>query len=120
MVLTHESWSRLFDRDPMVIGRRLDVNGVPLVVVGVMAPEFSGMDEVPRDAWVPITMYRPLLGENPFAADARRVQVTVRLRHDVSVAQAQAAVTPSRSKRGWPGGGIRSAPSWCRARRRWR
>ena len=47
VVLTHESWSRLFDRDPMVIGRRLDVNGVPLVVVGVMAPEFSGMDEVP-------------------------------------------------------------------------
>ena len=119
MVLTHEGWSRLFDRDPMVIGRPLDVNGVPLVVVGVMAPEFSGMDEV-RDAWVPITMYRPLLGENPFAADARRVQVTVRLRHDVASRRPGRRSRSSRSKRGWPGGGIRSAPSWCRARRRWR
>ena len=92
VVLTDESWSRLFDRDPTVIGRELDVNGVPLVVVGVMAPEFSGMDEVPRDAWVPITMFRALLGENPFDPGERRVQVTVRLRHDVTAARAQAAV----------------------------
>jgi predicted permease len=92
VVLTDASWSRLFDRDPTVIGRELDVNGVPLVVVGVMAPEFSGMDEVPRDAWVPITMYRSLLGENPFDPSERRVQVTVRLRPDVTAARAQAAV----------------------------
>ena len=92
VVLTDESWSRLFARDPTVIGRELDVNGVPLVVVGVMAPEFSGMDEVPRDAWVPITMLRALLGENPFDPGERRVQMTVRLRRDVTAAQAQAAV----------------------------
>ena len=50
------------------------------------------MDEVPRDAWVPITMFRALLGENPFDPGERRVQVTVRLRHDVTAARAQAAV----------------------------
>ncbi len=92
VVLTDESWSRLFNRDPTVIGRELDVNGVPLVVVGVMAPEFVGMDEVPRHAWVPITMFRALLGENPFDPSERRFQVTVRLRHDVTAARAQSAV----------------------------
>ena len=92
VVLADRAWSRLFDRDPTVIGRTLDVNGVPLVVVGVMAPEFSGMDEVPRDAWVPITMLRALLGENPFDAGQRRVAVTVRLRRDVTPARAAAAV----------------------------
>ena len=92
VVLADRAWSRLFDRDPTVIGRTLDVNGVPLVVVGVMAPEFSGMDEVPRDAWVPITMLRALLGENPFDAGQRRVAVTVRLRRDVTPSRAEAAV----------------------------
>ena len=92
VVLTDESWSRLFARDPTVIGRELDVNGVPLIVVGVMAPEFFGLDEVSRDAWVPITMLRALLGENPFDPGERRVQMTVRLRRDVTAAQAQAAV----------------------------
>jgi predicted permease len=92
LVLTDASWSRLFDRDPAVIGRELHVNGVPLLVVGVMAPEFSGLDEAPRDAWIPITMMRTMLGENPFDAGQRRVQVTVRLRHDVTRARAQAAV----------------------------
>jgi predicted permease len=92
VVLTDASWSRLFDRDPAVIGRELDINGVRLAVVGVMAPEFTGMDEAPRDAWIPITMSRAVLGENPFDPGERRVQVTVRLRHDVTKARAQAAV----------------------------
>jgi predicted permease len=93
VVLTDASWSRLFNRDPAAIGRELEVNGVRLVVVGVVAPEFSGMDEVPRDAWVPITMLRALLGESPFDTGGRPVQVTVRLRHDVTPARAQAALT---------------------------
>jgi predicted permease len=92
VVLTDETWSRLFDRDPAVIGRELVINGTPLVVVGVTAPEFAGIDEMPRDAWVPITMYQPLLGENPFDGGRRPVQVTARLRHDVTPALVQGAV----------------------------
>jgi predicted permease len=92
VVLTDRTWSRLFDRDPTVVGRTLDVNGVPLVVVGVMAPEFSGMDQVPRDAWAPITMVPALFGENPFDPGQRPVAVTVRLRGDTTPARAAAAV----------------------------
>ena len=61
IVLTDHTWARLFDRDPSIVGREIELSGHGLVVVGVMAPEFSGMDEVPRDAWVPITMHGVLL-----------------------------------------------------------
>ena len=28
------------------------------MIVGIMRPEFSGLDDSPRDLWVPLTMYR--------------------------------------------------------------
>ena len=93
IVLTDHTWARLFDRDPSIVGREIELSGHSLVVVGVMAPEFSGMDEVPRDAWVPITMHGVLLnGDDPFAPDDRPLQITVRLRHDLTPTVAQAAV----------------------------
>jgi len=93
IVLTDLAWARLFDRDPTIVGREVDISGQRLVVVGVMAPEFSGMDEVPRDAWVPITMYSTLLkGDDPFAPNDRRLQITVRLRQDITRTRAEAAV----------------------------
>ena len=93
VVLTDPTWARLFDRDRGVIGREMEINGHTLVIVGVMAPAFSGMDEAPRDAWMPITMLSVLLnGENAFAPTARPVQVTIRLRHDVTAGQAQSAL----------------------------
>ena len=92
-VLADQTWARLYDRDPLVIGREIEMNGRSLVIVGVMAPEFAGMDEVPRDAWVPLTMHAALMnGEDPFASAGRRLQVTVRLRPAVTALQAQAAL----------------------------
>ena len=93
IVLTDPAWARLFDRDPAIVGREIDISGQRLVVVGVTAPEFSGMDEVPRDAWVPITMHSVLLkGDDPFAPNDRRLQITIRLRHDVARTLAESAV----------------------------
>jgi predicted permease len=93
IVLTDPAWARLFDRDPAIVGREIDISGQRLVVVGVMAPEFSGMDEVPRDAWVPITMHSVLLmGDDPLAPNDRRLQLTVRLRGDVTRTLAESAV----------------------------
>jgi predicted permease len=92
-VLADQAWARLFDRDPAIVGREIEVNGHRLVIVGVVAPEFSGMDEVPRDAWVPITMHAVLLsGEDPLAPSERRLQVTARLRPAVTASQAQTAL----------------------------
>jgi len=92
-VLTDQTWTRIFDRDPSVIGREIEMNGHRLVIVGVMAPEFSGLDESPRDAWVPLTMHPVLLnGEDPLAPGQRRLQITARLRGGVAASLAGTAI----------------------------
>jgi predicted permease len=92
-ILTDQAWTRFFDRDPDVVGRELEANGRTLTVIGVMAPEFVGLDEVPRDAWVPLTMYGALGGGDPFSGEQpRQLRLTARLRRDVTPQQAQGSV----------------------------
>ena len=95
-VLTYRSWTRLFDRDPAALGRELDVGGRKLVVIGVMAPEFVGLDDVPRDIWVPITMYGSIVDEDLFGpAQPRQLRVTARLSAGVTPQQAQGSLVLS-------------------------
>jgi len=95
VVVSDDAWTRLFDRDPGVIGRHLDLNGLPFVVVGVLRPEFSGLDESPRDAWVPLTMFGAVTGQDLFGPEQpRQVTVTARLRRGVTAEQTEAALTP--------------------------
>ncbi len=93
-VLTDQAWARLFGRDRSILGQTIDANGVKLTIVGVMAPEFSGLDDVPRDLWTPITMHDPLFGGRLFAPnDARPLRVTARLRPGVTPEQAQGSLS---------------------------
>ncbi len=93
LVLSDQGWTRLFSRDPDVIGREVDLNGHAFVVIGVLRPEFTGLGDSPRDAWVQLTTYavtsKPqLIGpEQP-----RSVEIVARLRPDVTPAQAQGAL----------------------------
>jgi putative ABC transport system permease protein len=41
VVLSHELWTRQFDRDPGVVGRRLTLDGKPFEVIGVMPEGFA-------------------------------------------------------------------------------
>ena len=94
-VLSDQAWSRLYDRDPQAIGRTIELNDETLLIVGVMRPEFSGLDDSPRDVWVPLTMYQPVAKLDLFGPDQpREVVLTARLRSGVTAAQAQAALTP--------------------------
>ena len=94
-VLSDQAWTRLFNRDPGAIGRTIELNRESLVIVGVMRPEFSGLDDSPRDVWVPLTMYQPVAKRDLFGPDQpREVVLTGRLRRGVSAPQAQAALTP--------------------------
>jgi predicted permease len=94
LVLSYQGWTRLFSRDPDVIGREVDLNGQPFVVVGVLRPEFTGLGDSPRDGWVQLTTYavasKPeLIGtEQP-----RSIEIVARLRPDVTATQAQSALT---------------------------
>ncbi len=43
MVLSHRTWQSRFGGDPRILGRRLQVNGIPFAVIGVARPEFAGV-----------------------------------------------------------------------------
>jgi putative ABC transport system permease protein len=94
LVLTDQTWARLFDRDKAILGREIAIDGHKVTVVGVMGPEFAGLDQTPRDAWIPLTMYPTIVkDEDPFgASQPRRLRITARLRQDVTPEQAQAAL----------------------------
>ena len=44
VVLSHAYWVRRFAADPRVIGRKILVNNYPMVIVGVSAAGFTGLD----------------------------------------------------------------------------
>jgi predicted permease len=83
-VLGYQAWVRLAGNAPPAVGRRLDLNGRPVEIVGILQPEFTGIDDMPRDIWLPMTE----------AESARGVKVVARLRPTVTPAQAQSALTP--------------------------
>jgi putative ABC transport system permease protein len=51
-VLSHEFWQRRFGGDPLVVGRSINLNNVPTIIVGIMPGGF----DFPRrtDLWVPV------------------------------------------------------------------
>jgi predicted permease len=109
-VLSDRAWARVFDRDPQAIGQTLELNGEPLVIVGVMRPEFSGLDDSPRDVWVPLTMSRAVVKQDLAGpAEPREMVLTGRLRSTVTPAQAQAALTPYMTTMSGRSDGVRAS-----------
>jgi len=57
LVLSNGYWRRAFGGDPGVIGRTVSVNDVPMTVIGVMPPDFTGDIVAQRtDVWIPVSM----------------------------------------------------------------
>ena len=94
-VLSDEGWARLFDRDPAVLGQPLDLNGERFVIVGVMRPEFSGLDDTPRDLWVPVTMYGTVTRQDLAGTDQPyELVIVARLAAGVTAGHVGDALTP--------------------------
>jgi predicted permease len=94
-VLSDQGWARLFNRDPAVLGREVELNGHAIEVVGILRPEFTGMDDMPLDVWLPLTMLPVVSGSDIFGvAQAHELTLFARLRGDVSRAQAEQALAP--------------------------
>ncbi|HET6219622.1 MAG TPA: ABC transporter permease [Acidobacteriaceae bacterium] len=56
-VISHGYWQRQFGNDPAVIGRKLEVNHVPVTIVGVAPQGFFGARAGTQPAfWLPLTM----------------------------------------------------------------
>ena len=93
-VLSDPGWAALFNRDPDVLGRRLDLHGQQFEIVGVTRPEFSGLDDAPLDLWLPITMLQETGGTDLFgASQPRELTIFARLRHGVTAQQAEEALS---------------------------
>jgi predicted permease len=54
VVLGNGFWQRHFGGDPSVVGRIIRLNDKPATVIGVAAPEFTGLSLDQPDVWAPI------------------------------------------------------------------
>ena len=93
IVLSGAVWQRRYGSDPNIVGRRIDVNGRPTIVIGVMPVGFRLMmaadSAVPDDleAWLP---FNRRFVEGP--RGQRYLRVVGRMREHLSVADARADV----------------------------
>jgi putative ABC transport system permease protein len=90
ILLSAAVWQRRFGGDPSVVGRRIQVNGQPMTVVGVMAPEFRLL--MPPDAAVPDDLDAWIPFNRRFTngpRGQRYLRVVGRMRSGVAMTEAQ-------------------------------
>jgi hypothetical protein len=84
-VMSHAFWSRRFGQDPAILGSTVRIADSPFTVVGVMPPEFCGVDRSKRpDMWIPLSTQ----------AQAGEVWVFGHVKPGVTIEQARAALQP--------------------------
>src|ERR1051326_9162310 len=93
--LSDAIWSRLFNREPNVIGRSLVLGGARTTIVGVMPPSFR-YPSTATEAWRPAQPPPSLMQ----ARQARFATVIGRLRAGVTIEQAQADLTAVQARLG--------------------
>lgn len=87
VVLSYDFWLRTFGGDPGVVGRTVDVDRTPLLVVGVMPPAFA-FPSTTTTFWRPIGLTEAEWSRR----GARFVSAVARLRPEVSVVKAAGAL----------------------------
>ncbi|HUG40364.1 MAG TPA: ABC transporter permease [Longimicrobiales bacterium] len=96
-VISHRFWTERLGGGPEVVGRTIDINRVPVTVVGVAPEGFGGhFPMVSADVWLPFTQLAIAVpGTSPELFESRRhisLQVVGRLAPGVTIEQADAAV----------------------------
>lgn len=54
LILGHDLWKRVFNGDPAIVGRTLQVNGRGQTVIGVMGPDFVDYLSPTAEIWAPL------------------------------------------------------------------
>jgi predicted permease len=91
IVLSHAAWRSRVGGDSSIVGRTIRVRGRAMQVVGVAAPGFGGLGEVPLDFWVPLTMNDILFaGDSLMASRTEALSLVSRLPSTVASGQAEA------------------------------
>ncbi len=96
VVLSFGYWQSRFAGNPGVIGRKLNVNGYPMTIIGVSQAGFPGVDPgFDRQVRVPMMM-APKMGRYMDLNDRRSRWITAfgRLKPGVTAQQAKASVQP--------------------------
>jgi predicted permease len=111
VVISHAAWTRVFGADPSIVGRRIQIRGVQVEIVGVATEAFAGLDLLPYDFWAPVTMAGAIEdGPHLFGPEQpQRVEIIGRLGPDGTEAAARAAVL------GWAQRATLTAPTEMRA-----
>ena len=95
VVLSSNAWANKFGGDPEIVGKVIVIHGCPLEIVGVARAGFSGLGDVPLDYWTPLSLAPQLEeGANLFGSQQpERITIVGRLRRDLGLRQAGAALT---------------------------
>ena len=121
-VISSRFWERRFNRDPSVVGRTIQVNRVPVTVIGVTPPGFAGTMQIGE--WVDITL--PLAQHGRFQPDRAEsraqpwywwIRVMGRLAPRMTAAQARASLEPifeETAQEGWLAGARRAGAAGSR------
>jgi macrolide transport system ATP-binding/permease protein len=95
-IISDDAWRNYFDRDPGVIGRAIEVNGIPATIIGVAPPAFHGTMLAERaELWMPLLAFWQRLAPQAarqFVGDRNTPSVDLmgRLAPGRSVSEAQA------------------------------
>jgi putative ABC transport system permease protein len=88
-VLSDRLWRRRYGADPSIVGGTIRINDVPLTVVGIMPPGFSGLSEK-SEMWIPRTMAPRLTYAEYLTTPQRFIAVVARLKDGVTLERANA------------------------------
>ena len=95
-VLSFGYWKRRFRSDTSLVGKILEVNDVPVTIMGVAPPEFFGetSTSIP-DFWLPISLQPQVMQQSSFLDDPSThwLNIMARLRAGVKPQQAQSMVS---------------------------
>ena len=94
VVLSHGFWTRRYNADRAIVGRKIDLNGFPFTVVGVAPEGFQGTTLMAPELWVPLNMVAetsPRLEAGMLTSrEAVWLIMGARLKPGVTIEQAQA------------------------------
>jgi predicted permease len=116
-VISHDFWTRRFGRSADVLGKAIEVNGVPITIVGVAPPRFHGVDAGASVAvWLPLSA-RSIVGRAGAGAlesyDSTSMRVVARLAAGIDAADALPGVrlvaARAAAARSRPAGDVRSS-----------
>jgi putative ABC transport system permease protein len=101
-VVSHEYWRNRLGSDPAIIGSTITLNQSIFIVIGVLTPQFTGLDLSLQPAiWTPIAFaseVEPTLGREKMNPSTTWLQIVGRRNSDVNLAQLQAQAAPIRLK----------------------